>query len=423
MEDNICGIYSITNSNTGKKYIGSSKNIQKRIKEHFADLRSGVHHATPLQNSFNKHGEDVFTHQLIEKIEDPTDKEFILEREQFWINYYQSFISANGYNLSKFSTHSENELIPVVKLDYITGKYICAYDSISDANIDMGKHKYNDNISACVRGEQKSAWNFKWLKAVEGKSISDYENEAQNIIIKRFPVEQIDLKTGEVLNLFPSAPEAEIYLGREPNNGGVYSCCNGKQKHSAGYKWRWFKPLNLREKQFHCGIDVGKSGAVVLISNDLTEVYTFPIPKIGDEVDIHRLSKYFENWQGYVRHTVIELVHSIFGVSAKANFTFGKVFGIQQTILCSFNFSHTFINPKLWQKEVFTGIPVVRKPSKPGKDGKMKEGSVETKIMAVAAVQKLFPNVELTKTKRSIKPDLGIVDALLMAEYSRRKFN
>ncbi len=50
------GIYSIT-SPSGKNYIGSSKNIDRRWYEHKSDLRLGEHHSPALQHAFDKYGE------------------------------------------------------------------------------------------------------------------------------------------------------------------------------------------------------------------------------------------------------------------------------------------------------------------------------------------------------------------------------
>lgn len=51
----ISGIYIIRNLITDKVYIGSTKNIMKRISEHLHMLEQGTHHSTKLQNSTNKY--------------------------------------------------------------------------------------------------------------------------------------------------------------------------------------------------------------------------------------------------------------------------------------------------------------------------------------------------------------------------------
>ncbi len=55
-----CGIYSITNTVTGKLYIGSASNFDERWRVHRAHLSSNTHHSKHLQSSWNKHGSDVF---------------------------------------------------------------------------------------------------------------------------------------------------------------------------------------------------------------------------------------------------------------------------------------------------------------------------------------------------------------------------
>lgn len=56
----ICGIYRIVNKNTGQCYVGQSRRVQKRIKEHFRLLRWGKHPNQRLQESFDQYGEESF---------------------------------------------------------------------------------------------------------------------------------------------------------------------------------------------------------------------------------------------------------------------------------------------------------------------------------------------------------------------------
>lgn len=55
-----CGIYCITNTIDGKRYIGSSKNTKQRKYKHFYYLKAGTHPNIHLQSSYNKYGKEVF---------------------------------------------------------------------------------------------------------------------------------------------------------------------------------------------------------------------------------------------------------------------------------------------------------------------------------------------------------------------------
>ena len=82
MTNKNCGIYKITNTVTGKFYIGSAVNIKRRWAIHRSRLDANKHGNRHLQNSWNKHGEDSFTFEVLECCE----KERLIEREQFYID-------------------------------------------------------------------------------------------------------------------------------------------------------------------------------------------------------------------------------------------------------------------------------------------------------------------------------------------------
>lgn len=85
------GIYSITNIENGKRYIGRTIDFKKREGNHFGALKSGRHPNVHLQRAWDSGQE--FRFEVIERC-DPED---LNEREIFWISKYQSM--ENGYNL------------------------------------------------------------------------------------------------------------------------------------------------------------------------------------------------------------------------------------------------------------------------------------------------------------------------------------
>lgn len=88
------GIYSITNINNKKRYIGSSRNIEARWRVHKSRLRYNKHHSNYLQKSYsiNPHS---FIFEILELVSDLSQLEI---REQYWVDYYHSYKSDNGYN-------------------------------------------------------------------------------------------------------------------------------------------------------------------------------------------------------------------------------------------------------------------------------------------------------------------------------------
>lgn len=59
------GIYAIIHRDSGRWYVGQSKNIGKRWRVHRIDLRRGSHHSVPLQRAWDKYGEDAFDFELL----------------------------------------------------------------------------------------------------------------------------------------------------------------------------------------------------------------------------------------------------------------------------------------------------------------------------------------------------------------------
>lgn len=174
-------------------------------------------------------------------------------------------------------------------------------------------------------------------------------------------------------------------------------------------------------KDIIIGMDPGKNGAIVLILRDGRVLKKEIFPLIGKELDIIGVNKNFMEYKDRIVHAYLEQIHAIFGASAGSTFTFGRVYGMLESLLVGHGIAYTLVQPKIWQKVIFNGIPEMRKPGKMDKKtGKTRKGRVDTKAMALLASKRLFPSVDLRPTERSKKPHDGLCDALLIAEYGRR---
>ncbi|MFM0163882.1 NUMOD3 domain-containing DNA-binding protein [Paraburkholderia sediminicola] len=90
----VTGIYKITNTQTGKVYVGSALSIERRIDKHMKDLKAGTHHSSKLQRSYAKWGMAAFVHEVLEVVAVPAD---LLVREQRWIDTLDA--CRGGYNM------------------------------------------------------------------------------------------------------------------------------------------------------------------------------------------------------------------------------------------------------------------------------------------------------------------------------------
>ncbi len=91
----ISGVYVIINKINSKIYVGSTINFNKRWKQHISALNLNRHDNSYLQKSWNKYGKINFEFKVIEEVE----PEFLLEREQYYINLYNACDKNSGYNL------------------------------------------------------------------------------------------------------------------------------------------------------------------------------------------------------------------------------------------------------------------------------------------------------------------------------------
>lgn len=63
------GVYQIECLSNNKKYIGVSKDIQRRWKEHRSLLFKGQHHSSDMQKDYNQYGENSFEFKVIKECE------------------------------------------------------------------------------------------------------------------------------------------------------------------------------------------------------------------------------------------------------------------------------------------------------------------------------------------------------------------
>lgn len=100
----IAGIYQILNIKNGKRYIGSSVDIELRWYNHRKELNEGIHHSPYLQSAWNKYGEDSFEFSVLQPIDPQIYEKVELDKlirteEQYYLDLFLPF-GENGYNIA-----------------------------------------------------------------------------------------------------------------------------------------------------------------------------------------------------------------------------------------------------------------------------------------------------------------------------------
>lgn len=144
----------------------------------------------------------------------------------------------------------------------------------------------------------------------------------------------------------------------------------------------------------YIGIDPGKDGAMAVLW-----MGNMIIPFSGD-VYRKTLLDIAESKGGNEIRCCLERVNAMPGQGVTSMFRFGENFGFIQGLLTAYSIPYELVTPQKWKKEFqITG----------------------DKNSSIDVCKRLFPNVSLRKTDRCKKDDDNMAEALLMAEYARRR--
>lgn len=168
----------------------------------------------------------------------------------------------------------------------------------------------------------------------------------------------------------------------------------------------------------YIGIDPGAKGFITIRHEDGRFEFV-PL----EDCNFHALALKLNTLQQTKEvFAVMEDVHSIYGSSAKATFSFGEIKGLLRGLLIATGIPYQLVQPKIWQKEIWANEDMVvdyKKVTVKGVEQTRKD--VNTKQTSFKAARRLFPNIDLRKTERCRNFDDNKTDSLLMCEYARRK--
>lgn len=161
--------------------------------------------------------------------------------------------------------------------------------------------------------------------------------------------------------------------------------------------------------KLYIGIDVGAKGFITTQKDGIFSHYS-----IADN-DYYQLSEIMAEIRKEKDIVcVIEDVHALHLSSAKSTFNFGVCKGYLLGLLAANRIPYHLIQPKEWQKEIWTNADKEYKNT----DGKK---ATDTKATSINACKRIFPMLDLRKNERCKNIDDNKVDSILMSEYARRK--
>lgn len=147
-------------------------------------------------------------------------------------------------------------------------------------------------------------------------------------------------------------------------------------------------------KTVFIGIDPGKSGGIAYIDTEENHISTEPY----SDTALVDLCRHLSGTSGVV--CCLEKVGARPGQGVVSMFNFGQSVGYIKGVLESRHIPYQEITPQKWKKEF---------------------GLNSEKAASAEVCRKLFPCVDLLATPKCKKPHDGMAEALLMAEYARRK--
>ena len=148
----------------------------------------------------------------------------------------------------------------------------------------------------------------------------------------------------------------------------------------------------------YIGIDPGKSGALAYIEVNDAQITgkVMPFSEAGYRFIIRHLA---EEYAGKIV-CAVEAVSAMPGQGVTSMFNFGKGFGWILGTLEAYSVPYELIRPQKWKKEFSV---------------------TSDKNTSIEVCKRLFPHVSLLPTERCKKDNDGMAEALLLAEYARRK--
>lgn len=206
------GIYKIICASNGKIYIGSATNLRKRIRNHCSGLKTNTHPSRYLQAAWNKYGEGSFRVEIVEFVM----PFMLLDREQYWLDFYQSYNREIGFNTAKYADAPTRGRITSKRGTHLTDE---VKQKLRDAN--LGKRHSSETkrkMSIAQKGKKMSPEAIAKTVAARERNWIVITPDGDEILIRNLQ---------------------KFCIEHGLNRGNMISVAQGKRLHNKGWKCRY----------------------------------------------------------------------------------------------------------------------------------------------------------------------------------------
>ena len=149
----------------------------------------------------------------------------------------------------------------------------------------------------------------------------------------------------------------------------------------------------------YIGIDPGVNGGYAIIEESIKDGSIMADAQVWDNANFLDAMSYVAD-KGGACVACVEKVASMPHQGSVSIFTFGKAAGYIEGALSALGIPYQLVPPRVWKKEF---------------------SLTANKSESIEVAEHLYPDVSLLKNERCRKKHDGMAEALLMAEYARRR--
>jgi group I intron endonuclease len=225
-------IYKTTNIINGKQYIGKDKNNDPYYMGSGSDLKKAI----------KKYGRSVFTKEIIEHC---NSIDHLIERETYWLNYYDVENNPSFYNKtnkpfgnSGLSEKTKKKIKQKLKKrkwnpewGVLSGK---ARQGIKHKSHVSGKEHGNYNKPKSKKHKENMSIARKGTKLTEEWKQAIKNNRQKCIDVKSKPIIQLD-ENNNIINEYKSMTDAR----NTTNIKGIKNVVTGLAKTAGGFIWKY----------------------------------------------------------------------------------------------------------------------------------------------------------------------------------------